>query len=61
MNVGSVNPSEFNIMLGDNDDMCSIRTSSNTVSGFCIIITNIKNLINRRLPADYQARRQTPH
>ncbi|XP_011404133.1 PREDICTED: plexin-A1-like [Amphimedon queenslandica] len=31
MNVESVNPSEINIMLGDNsDDVCSIRTSSKT-------------------------------
>ena len=47
MNIRSVSQSEIKITLGD-DDTCNIRTSSDTVSNFCIY--NIfKNLINRRL------------
>ena len=38
MNIKSVSESEINITLGD--DTCSIRTSSDTVSDFCINNTN---------------------
>ena len=37
MNIRSVGESEISITLGDNDnDVCNVRTSSNTVSDFYI-------------------------
>ena len=36
MNVRSVGETEISITLGDNDnDVCNVRTSSNTVSDYC--------------------------
>ena len=38
MNIGSVSQSEIDITLGG--DTCTIRTSSDTVSDFCLNNTN---------------------
>ena len=45
MNFRSVSQSEISIILGDNDnDVCNVRTSSDTVSDFSIYNIS-KNLI----------------
>ena len=61
MNVRSVSQSEIIITLGDNDnDVCNVRTSSDTVSDLYIYIILIKTLY-RRLPVCHQTNHQVPH
>ena len=57
MNIGSVSQSEINITLGD--DVCTIRTSSDTVSDFCL--NNANTALYRRLTVGHHTNHQVPH
>ena len=57
MNIRSVSQSEIDITLGD--DVCTIRTSSDTVSDFCMNNTN--TALYRRLTVGHHTNHQVPH